>query len=132
MKPSEKQKLLAEILPGEDAADFERASLARGLAGLRRRRRRGYLIRASALVVVVGLVTLGIFLKEHDAVRRGAADTQLASAPAAVVAPHVEVISDDELLAMFPGRSLALIGKPGQQRLVFLDKPERDPGRVPF
>jgi hypothetical protein len=33
----------------------------------------------------------------------------------------VKIISDDELFALFPGRSMALIGTPGQQQLVFLD-----------
>ena len=35
----------------------------------------------------------------------------------------VKMISDEELFALFPGRSLALIGKPGHQQLVFLDTP---------
>jgi hypothetical protein len=38
----------------------------------------------------------------------------------------VKFISDDELLAMFPQGSVALIGKPGQQRLVSLGEPERN------
>lgn len=35
----------------------------------------------------------------------------------------VKVVSDDELLALFPGRPVALIGPPGRQKLVFLDEP---------
>ena len=31
-------------------------------------------------------------------------------------------INDDELFALFAGRSMALIGKPGEQQLVFLDQ----------
>jgi hypothetical protein len=38
-------------------------------------------------------------------------------------AATVKRISDEELLALFPGRSLALIGPPGHQELVFLDAP---------
>jgi hypothetical protein len=33
----------------------------------------------------------------------------------------VRFISDDELLSLFPGRPVALIGAPGQQQFVFLD-----------
>jgi DNA-binding XRE family transcriptional regulator len=32
-----------------------------------------------------------------------------------------KMLSDEELFALFPGRSLALVGKPGYQQLVFLD-----------
>jgi hypothetical protein len=34
----------------------------------------------------------------------------------------VKFINDEELLALFPGRPLALVGKPGEQQLVFLDQ----------
>jgi hypothetical protein len=40
----------------------------------------------------------------------------------------VKLINDDELLALFPDRPVALIGKPGQQQLVFLDKPTKRVG----
>ena len=43
----------------------------------------------------------------------------------AVMAPDesgVKMLSDEELFALFPGRSLALLGNPGQQELVFLDR----------
>jgi hypothetical protein len=35
--------------------------------------------------------------------------------------PAIQFISEDELLAQFPGRSVALIGPPANRRLVFLD-----------
>jgi len=130
MKLSEKQKLLREILPGDDIADFERASLERGLADLRRQRRHGYLMRAGALAATVGFISLGIILKQHNPVRESAANVQ--SPPAPTASNPVKFISDDELLALFSGRSVALIGKPGQQRLVFFDQPESDPERVQF
>ncbi|HHY86181.1 MAG TPA: hypothetical protein GYA07_11730 [Verrucomicrobia bacterium] len=34
----------------------------------------------------------------------------------------MQFINDDELLALFPNRPVALIGEPGKQRLVFLDR----------
>jgi hypothetical protein len=39
------------------------------------------------------------------------------------VNPGVKVLNDEELLALFPGRPVALIGPPGQQKLIFLDEP---------
>jgi hypothetical protein len=37
----------------------------------------------------------------------------------------VKFITDEELFALFPNRPLALVGKPGQQQLVFLDQPAK-------
>jgi hypothetical protein len=130
MRPSEREKLLKEILPGENAADFERASLEHGLSCLRRQQRRGQLARASA-VAAFACLTLAVFLKlRHPASGDG---SQLASAPQpAQTAERIQFINDDELLALFPDRPVALIGKPGQQRLVFLDKTHGDPARAPF
>src|SRR5882724_682106 len=129
MKPSEQEKLLKEILPEEDLRDFQQASLEHGLTFLRQRRRRGYLLRASALATVLSLVTLGLLLKPHRAPQPDNSTAQLPPAPqsAPVAASPVKFISDDELLALFPNRQVALIGKPGQQRLVFLDKPHAEP-----
>ena len=33
----------------------------------------------------------------------------------------VSIITDEELFALFPGRAVALIGKPGRQQFVFLE-----------
>jgi hypothetical protein len=38
----------------------------------------------------------------------------------------VRLLTDEQLLAMFPGRPVALIGPAGDQRLVFLDEPAPD------
>jgi hypothetical protein len=42
---------------------------------------------------------------------------------AAVTAPEpgVKIINDEELFALFPGRAVALIGKPGHRQFVLLD-----------
>jgi len=129
MKPSEQKKLLKEILQGEDLRDFQQASLEHGLTCLRQRRRRGYLLRAGALAAVLSVATLGLLLKPHRAAQRDSSTAQLPPAPQSspVAASPVKFISDDELLALFPNRQVALIGKPGQQRLVFLDKPHAEP-----
>jgi hypothetical protein len=51
--------------------------------------------------------------------------------PAAEAAAPIKVISDEDLLALFPDRSMALLGPPGQQQLVFLDKAKKiDPRRM--
>ena len=45
------------------------------------------------------------------------------SQPRADAAPPVKFITDEELLALFPNRSVGLIGKAGHQELVFFDQP---------
>jgi hypothetical protein len=42
-------------------------------------------------------------------------------APAEVQTPMVQIINDDQLFALFPGRPMALVGTPGHQHLVFFD-----------
>jgi hypothetical protein len=43
-------------------------------------------------------------------------------APAVQAAPDgVKIIDEKQLFALFPNRSIALIGKPGQERFYFLD-----------
>jgi hypothetical protein len=44
------------------------------------------------------------------------------SGSSGAAAQPIKVISDEELFALFPRRSLALIGSPGHQKLVFLDR----------
>jgi hypothetical protein len=122
MKSSE--KLLRELLPDERLADFREASLERALASLRHHRRKRLLLRAGALSAVACLLVLGLLLKDRPVIRNIAAVSP-APAPSS---EHVKFINDDELLAMFPQGSVALIGKPGQQRLVFLDR-QRNPAR---
>jgi hypothetical protein len=129
MKRSE--KLLTHILPGEDGADFERASLEHGLSCLRRQRRRRHLLRAGSLVAVVGFIAMAFVLKSHQTISRDTS-AQTASTPSPATTSHVEFINDDQLLALFPDRSVALIGKPGEQRLVFLDQPKNDSAGAPF
>jgi hypothetical protein len=46
----------------------------------------------------------------------------LVAHPAADIGSEVKLINDEELFRLFPGRSLALIGKPGEQKLIFLDE----------
>lgn len=129
MKPSEHKKLLNELLPDERLADFRTASLQHSLASLRRHRRRRLLFRASALTVVACLMVCGLLLKDrHPAHNTVAAVSSRSTAPES---DHVKFINDDELLAMFPQGSVALVGKPGRQRLVFLDTQQSETPESP-
>lgn len=130
MKPSEQEKLLKELLPDEGLADFRKASLERGLASMRRHRRDRVLWRAGALATVAGLLVIELLLRRPQSTHNDVAAVPLPAPTASV--DHVKFISDDELLAMFPQGSVALIGKPGQQRLVFLDKSRSETPQAHF
>ena len=141
-EPSSHDRLIDDVLGGEDADQFRTASLDLALAQVRCRRQRRKLVRALAVV------TLGMFLvggtltltpgrpvapapppplpaREGGMVRPAHEDSP--AFPRSV--GGVEVVSDQELLALFPNRPVALVGQPGSQRLVFLDVAQTRPGR---
>ena len=125
MKHREEHRLLKEILAGDEPSEFRQVSLDLTLASIRRRRRGrrlAYLSAFSATLVVLA-VQIAFGPRFKPAVQ-GAASSSLAGTlplPAPRADATVKFINDEQLLALFPDRSVALIGKPGHQRLVFLD-----------
>jgi hypothetical protein len=120
MKRSEQDRLLREILEDGEAANFRAASLARGVDFLKRRERRRRLAQACAMFLLPGLLILGLVLHLASGPAAAPPVVRADSAPPADTA-KVKIITDEELFELFPNRALALIGSPGQQRLVFLD-----------
>lgn len=119
MNSSEEDRMLKEILANEELEEFRQSSLTHSLNTLRRDRQRQ---RAWRMIVVacVPLIILGVLLSQSflfstPRIKR------IASPGAPAGSSEVKTISDEELFALFPGRSLALIGEPGSQQLVFLD-----------
>jgi hypothetical protein len=129
MNHHDQEKLLKEILPAEDMTDFRSASLESGLAGLRRERRRRHVARVSAVLVVLVALSIGILIhsRNHPQNDRVVVQPPPQPTPVAVAASHVDFISDDELLNYFTNEPVALVGKPGEQRLVFLGKVDDTP-----
>ena len=123
MKQEERDRLLNDILAGEHLSDFRRSSLERALAEAGRCRRHRHTRRIYALAVLP-LLTVIIVLFEFCP--RPSVVPTVSFAPRAAATRKVQFITDEELFALFPGRQMALIGKPGQQRFVFLDKPAAD------
>lgn len=120
MKRSEQEQLLGELLDSERLTEVRGSSLELGLAHLRRRRQRERVMRG-LLVAAVPLALLLVVLLTPTSPRR-VLPVKVASSAVTAASTPVKFITDDELLALFPGRSLALVGKPGQQQLVFLDQ----------
>jgi hypothetical protein len=132
MKRLDQEQLLKEILAEDDA--FRRDSLDRGLACLRQQRRKRQWMRAACLALLPGLVAAGIFLIQPRLARPvvSADHSTGAPTPPQPSPDTVKLINDDELLSLFPGQAVALIGKPGQQRLVFLDQQADSDSNAPF
>ena len=129
MTPHEKDQLLKELLTGEEISDFRRASLEQGIALIRLQRKRRQIAQRAAMVCV-GLVLSSLFINQIAKSSRSRPATSQArqSAPPVPLAADLEIkwINDDELFALFADRPMALIGKPGEQQLVFLDSQSSD------
>lgn len=126
MKPPDHDQLLRDILGEEIAPQFRQASLTRAVTELRTRRRRRVLLSGAATAAVILLFCTVVMKRDRE------------SAPAHLPAAHsksrVELIDDQQLLALFPDRSTALIGAAGEtQTLIFLDPPRSaDPRRSSY
>ena len=114
MKP-EKEQLLHELLEASPAAQ-RTATLLAGARILRRRRQ----WRAASRVLILALVllTAGFWVENVRTARRTNPVPMVArgvSAPAAV-----PILTDDQLLALFPGTPVGLVTlADGKKRLVF-------------
>jgi hypothetical protein len=122
MKPEE--KLLNEVF--DENNEFREATLRTGLQALRRQNRRRTLARGGAAALIAAMALLFF-----DKVWRNAPTQNVATKipqPLATTTQHViagtdiKVISDDELLDLFPDRPVALVGKGESRRLILLDE----------
>ncbi len=116
-----------DLLAGEEVCGFRQVSLEQGLAAMRRRRRSRRLARACALASLPLAFLAAIFFSwpprtETHPVPVVKTQGTVASV-AALKVPPVKFIDDEQLLALFPDRPVALVGRPGHQQLLFLDQP---------
>ena len=123
MKPLEREKLLDEILADDNLAQLRQASLREGLGLLRRQRRRRLALRAAVPAMAVCMLGLGLWVNSrHTQAHLAMIRPPQPARSSGESAGRVRYLSDDELLALFPNRPVALVGRPGRQRLVFLDQ----------
>jgi hypothetical protein len=114
MKRADQDRLLDGILGDESLAQLRHISLAGMLEAARARRRRRVVVSTvGALAVLFSLLVVATRRSEKIP------SVEPVSAPAAA---RVKFIDDAQLLALFPDRSVALIGPPGNQKLLFLDE----------
>ena len=128
MTRTEQDRLLNDLLAGEDLEAVRKATLECGLTALRRRRQFRQMVRTCTLFCLPLLVTLVLLLFNHRALERRTTSARAQAVPAVASSPSnggVKIISDEELFALFPNRPMVLVGEPGHQQLVFLDQPEQ-------
>src|SRR4051812_35981409 len=120
--PNEK-KLIADLLAGSD--DLREATLTRGLTGMRRRRSRQRVIRAGAFAgAIVAILSMILVSKDQRSTapgRRNQPETTSVRPVNVIAGTEIRVLSDQELLDLFPNRPVALVGPAGKQKLILFD-----------
>ncbi len=127
IKPSKEQKLIDDLLSGEE--DLRERTLHFGLAALQRKRlhRRAIRVGTTVAVLLVLLVLVQVNRERPQAVARlnppnFKPQTIAPPAPPAVIAgTTIRVLTDQELLDLFQGHPVALVGTPGKQKLIIFD-----------
>lgn len=132
MKPSDHRELWDDALADSLPAGFADEALATMLGSARKRRRQRAAMKGAT---VLALILTALFFALHPApnasVKTGSVTVQqLPDPPPPAAEPEappqaplqLQVLSDEELLAQFPGRAVAIIGSGDSKQLVFLDQ----------
>ncbi len=125
MKHDDQHQFLNEVLGGESWEACRQTTLENGLSALRRKRRSRRGIQACVLTCLpLVAALLFLFLRETSPAKRITRSPTQSQTSAGLADPKlaVKIINDDELFALFPNRPMALVGKPGRQQVVFLDR----------
>jgi hypothetical protein len=135
MKRQRHDDLLKETFAGDELDALREASLNHGLAALRTRRRLRTWRNGTLVALPVLLLAAALFWRTPSPPTAAvhAPVVAIASMPVLKIYPAVTAadvspvptISDQELLALYANRSVGLLGKPGQQKLVFFDQPDK-------
>ena len=115
-------RLLSDVL---EAGHLREATLQHGLRALRRKRGRQHAARLAGVTVsVLALALVVLWNRPHrQTVEHSHAPPPASTAVETIAGTDIRVLSDDELLAMFKGRPVALVGPPGRQQLLLFEQP---------
>jgi hypothetical protein len=116
MKRLDQDPLIDQVFADENVERLRAASLAAALSALRTRRRRRADVSGAATSFALAVA---VFVS----IRHRTPEETVVPPPEPKT-NAVKIISDEQLLALFPERSVALIGRSGEQRLVFLSANE--------
>ena len=123
-KRVEHEELLADVLSENES--WRAATLEQGLATLRRVRSRRRTVRLTMAFAAPLLVLAAVLVLQNRRVVSLQVAEQNEAQPEHVVktieGTPIRVLNDEELLALFKDRPVALVGEPGNQRLILLDE----------
>jgi hypothetical protein len=119
-KSNDCEELLRDVL-AED--ELRQATLQRALVemGRVRRRRRSYR-RAVVCIPLIGLILISTGRNLLEEKKPIPAEPRTARAEQKVPGTSIRIIDDEQLLELFSGRPVALVGPPGHQQLVLFDE----------
>jgi len=122
-KRIEDNQLFADVLEADE--QFRAATLDQGLAALRRTRARRRTVRLVAGTLLPLLVLAAMFTAQHwreKAPQFGRPELAQPAVAKTIEGTPIRIVSDEELLDIFKGRPVALVGQPGHQQLLLLDE----------
>ena len=118
-------ELLHDVFSEVASPAIRAASLERALRAVRRQRTGRRVLRVGLALAVV-VIAAAWFWRTQRTPIGSPGKGELASAPSppiqTVPGTNIRLVSDDELLAMFPDRPVALLGPPDNRQFVFLDE----------
>jgi len=127
-------ELLNEVLSESAPQNFREASLLRTLTSARRHRRTRSALHVVGATGICFALLAGVIWHQRNssstANNRPESVAPIQASAPTVPGTNIRLVSDDELLAMFPDRPVALLGPPDKRQFVFLDEHRAHPGRT--
>lgn len=126
---SKEEELLQELLRESASAEFRGHTLKRTLAYAQGRRHSRRVMRTVFRSSFVVMVAVGLFFISHrapmvESQKRLELSVDTPSKPSMIKGTKIQILSDEELFALFPDRPIAMINSSPEPRLVFLDELE--------
>jgi hypothetical protein len=116
----DRDRLLEDVLREAGTDTLREGSLAGMLGAVRRRRRRRVFVRAAGACAAALVLAVATAVFVQDATNQKAVAAM--DGRDVITSGGVKVITEEELLALFKGRPVALIGERDNRRFILLDE----------
>lgn len=126
MNHNDETRLIVGLLSPSDPRLVREKSLASALDAVRKEARRRRIARSVSLVcapAAFGLLLLFTSARQRQSVPPVAPVAHPSAQTPSSGQPLIEPIDDQQLLALLPGKTVALIGPPGREQLLVFDAP---------
>lgn len=124
--PSKENQFVREVFSEVVTDDIRRRSLSAMVACSRQHRRRRRIVTSACGALVLAAFISLLFVESNPPNQKVMLSPTIASAlsPRVVSGTPIKVLSDEELFALFPERSVGVVNDRGGYQLVFLDGPD--------